>query len=309
MSRIGLAAGTAALLLVPFPALADDDLADRLEEAVTAEFRGTGIVMCTWGGESAAASYEVTRHNSMSMTSGPTGDLMVTDALTVMRRGGEWFAVDFSDRAEWALSDRYRLGTPTPVLRLGRAAREYVVFEGDLPRVRITVDDATAIPLLTEVLDAEGRVFRVAALIDISEPGAVSASEPETVQRRTVGWSDAGPNLPEHVAGYRRVNTYAVDGGGVQGYYSDGLFSFSVFETKRGTPPEAFRGSTRYTVGGGVYLRVITPTVVWIYWGAPNQSYVLVGDLPPDHLARALAELPEPGERALLVRLWRRLFG
>jgi hypothetical protein len=36
---------------------------------------------------------------------------------------------------------------------------------------------------------------------------------------------------------------------------------------------------------------------------------VLVGDLPPDHLLAVLVDLPEPGDRAIFVQLWRRLFG
>ena len=58
-----------------------------------------------------------------------------------------------------------------------------------------------------------------------------------------------------------------------------------------------------------LYRRVVTPTSLWVHWDAPDHSYVLVGDLPPDHLTEVLAELPEPGRRNVLVRLWRRLFG
>lgn len=297
------------MVLVPLPAAADDQLADRLEQQMTAEFEASGIVMCTWGGDSAAGPYSVSRHGAMSMATGPAGDLMVTDALTVMRRGGEWYAVDFTDRAEWSLSDRYRLGAPEPSERLGRPGRTYVVFEGDLPRVRVVVDDATAVPLLTEVLDGDGRVFRVAALMEVAAATEQSDDMPGEVRRRTVAPTAAAPQFPESLAGYRRMDAYAVEGGGVHGYYSDGLFSFSVFQTGRGAPPAAFDAATRFGVDGGIYLRVVTPTVVWVYWAAPDHSYVLVGDLPPDHLASALEDLPAPGERGLLVRMWRRLFG
>ena len=296
------------VVLSPLPAGADEQLADRLDDGATADFAGSGIVMCSWGRDSAAGAYTVARQGSMSMTSSPEGDLMITDALAMMRRGGEWYAVDFTNRAEWSLSDRYRLGEPEQVERLGRAARRYVVFEGDLPRVRIVVDDVTAVPLLTEVLDDEGRVFRVAALMEVTTPDQ-SSDMPTEVRHRTVAGIESGPQLPASVAGYRRVDTYAVEGGGIQGYYSDGLFSFSVFQTGRGEAPAAFDGATRFTVAGHTYLRVVTPTMVWVYWGAPDHSYMLVGDLPPDHLAVALEELPDPGERALLVRMWRRLFG
>jgi hypothetical protein len=296
------------LVLSPLPAGADEQLADRLDDQATADFEASGIVMCSWGRDSAAGAYSVARQGSMSMTSSAEGDLMITDALAMMRRGGDWYAVDFTNRTAWSLSERYRLGEPEAIERLGRSARRYVVFEGVQPRLRIVVDDVTAVPLLTEVLDGEGRVFRVAALMEVTASDQ-SSDMPSEVRHRTVAVVEAGPQLPASVAGYRRVDTYAVEGGGIQGYYSDGLFSFSVFQTGRGDPPAAFDGATRFTVAGRTYLRVVTPTVVWVYWGAPDFSYMLVGDLPPDHLAAALEELPYPGERALLVRMWRRLFG
>lgn len=296
------------LVLTPLPARADEQLAERLDDPATADFEGSGIVMCSWGRDSAAGAYTVYRQGAMSMTSSSEGDLMVTGALAMMRRGGDWYAVDFTNRTEWALSDRYRLGEPEPIERLGRSAQRYVVFEGDLPRVRIVVDDLTAVPLLTEVLDGEGRVFRVAALMEVTAPEDPEEM-PTDVRRRTVAVIGAGPDLPATVAGYRRVDSYSIDGGGIQGYYSDGLFSFSVFQTGRGDPPASFDSATRFTVAGHTYLLVVTPTVMWVYWGAPDFSFILVGDLPPDHLAAALQELPAPGDRALLVRMWRRLFG
>ena len=309
MSGLRITAAVALVLLLPIPALADDELQDHLQRGADAEFHGTGVVVCSWGSDSAAATYEVTRHDGMTMTTGPAGDLMVTAALTVMRAGDEWYAVDFSDRAQWSLSDRYRLGPAEPTTRMGRPASAYVVFEGDLPRIRLVVDAGTAVPLLTEVLDAEGRVFRMAALLDLDEGAGDMPAAPESVRSRTVVTAEPGPSLPDSLAGYRRVDTYLVAGGGLQGYYSDGLFSFSVFETSRGATPEPFRGATTFVAAGSRYQRVVTPSQVWVYWNAPDRSYVLVGDLPPDHLLAALGELPGPGERALLVRLWRRLFG
>ena len=30
--------------------------------------------------------------------------------------------------------------------------------------------------------------------------------------------------------------------------------------------------------GGAIYHRIVTPTVVWVHWDAPDRSYVLVGE-------------------------------
>jgi hypothetical protein len=126
---------------------------------------------------------------------------------------------------------------------------------------------------------------------------------------QVTGAATAESDLPGSLAGYRRADAYAGPEGAVQAFYSDGLFSFSVFESHRTATPEAFRSATAFEVGGKLYRRIVTPTVTWVQWHAPDESYVLVGDLPPDHLVEVLRGLPEPGDRGLLVRLWRRLFG
>jgi len=302
----------AVLLVVPVPAFAhagDDRLADHLEGSAPDEFHGSGVVVCTWGTDAATATYDVTRRDGMTMTSGPTGEFMATAAQTVMRAGDEWYAVDFADRSPWSLSTRYRLGPPEATMHMGRAADLYVVFDGDLPRVRLVVDRATTVPLVTEVLDGEGRVFRMAALIDLDESDVAMPAAPEPARMHMVVSTDPVASLPESLAGYRRMDTYMAAGGGVQAYYSDGLFSFSVFEAGRGATPEVFRSATAFGASGTWYRRVVTPDRVWVHWNAPDRSYVLVGDLPPDHLIAALEDLPQPGQRALLIRMWRRLFG
>ena len=114
--------------------------------------------------------------------------------------------------------------------------------------------------------------------------------------------------LPASAAGYQRADAYHA-GDGVQAFYTDGLFSFSVFEAKRGSTPDDFDDATKFQVDGEDYRRIVRASTVWVYWAAPDRSYVLVGDLPPDHLEQVLQALPEPGDRGLFVRIWRRLFG
>jgi negative regulator of sigma E activity len=173
----------------------------------------------------------------------------------------------------------------------------------------MVVDDETSVPLSTEVLDGRGRVFRMAALVTLS-PGAPEAPEmPEMEMMGTARTVTAPEALPAEVAGYVRADVY--DGGEqmIQAFYTDGLFSFSVFESPRTGRPAAFDLATEFLVSGHAYRRIVAPTTVWVHWNAPDRTYVLVGDLPPDHLARVLGDLPEPGQRNWLVRLWRRLFG
>lgn len=305
----GVAAAASLLVAHPAALAADDGLADWMEDAAGADYRGVGILHCVWGADDVAAGYEVTRHDGMAMVHGPGGDLVVGGADALMREGDDWYAVAFADRAAWHLSERYRLGPAAATVRLGRPATAYTVFEDDRPRVRLVVDDASMVPLLTEVLGADGTVFRMAALVEFSDVADAMPPMPDARGTRSVPMAEAGPTLPAVLHGYRRADMYALPTGGVQAFYSDGLFSFSVFEARRGAVPDPFAGATRWRVGDGVYRRVVTPAQVWVHWSAPDRSYVLVGDLPPDHLEAVLGGLPAPGDRGVLFRLWHRLFG
>lgn len=300
----------AVLVCIPFTAGADDSLEDLLENSGEGEFRGVGVVMCTWGRDSAAATYSVERSRGMSMVHGPDRDLMLSGSLVAVGSGAEWYALEVGEWSSWALSDRYALGAPEPTTRLGRAATQVVILEEGRPRARLVIDDESTIPLVTEILDGEGRVFRMASLVEFEVgPGPEHREMPDEYSHRTVMESaTAASRLPHDTAGYRLVDVYEAPGG-TQSYYSDGLFSFSVFEARRGPTPAEFERATRFGIDGEVYRRVVTPTSVWVHWNSPDNSYVLVGDLPPDHLIAVLRTLPEPGGPAFLVRLWRRLFG
>jgi hypothetical protein len=164
--------------------------------------------------------------------------------------------------------------------------------------------------LVTEIFDGEGDLYRLAVLVDFSPgPQPMPNTMPDIHEMSTLSASPSAGDLPPEAAGYRMADVYRSGEAAIQAFYTDGLFSFSVFEAKRGERPDVFDAATRFEVNGEEYRRIVKPSQVWIHWDAPNRTYVLVGDLPPDHLAEVLAELPEPGDRAFLVRLWRRLFG
>jgi len=291
-------------------ATADDTVADMVERAANAEFHGTGIVMCSWGSDSAAATYEVTRLHGMSIVHGPDGEAMAQDGVSAIRSGSNWYGTEVDEWAAWAVSERYSLGETVETIRLGRPALAMTILEDGRPRARMIVDADSTVPLLTEVLDGDGSVFRTAALLSFSP---ITPEMPDTmpeieIMNKASRMISPG-SLPESVAGYRRVDVYEAGDSAVHAFYTDGLFSFSVFEAKRGDRPPAFDGATEFEADGRAYRRLVTPTSLWVHWNAPDRTYVLVGDLPPDHLLEVLERLPAPGERGLLVRLWRRLFG
>ena len=299
------------LLAVPVSAAADDALEEMLQQAGEADFEGRGIVLSTWGGDSAAATYEISRHEGMAMVKGAGVDLMLGSGIMATRSGTEWYGLEIDAWSEWDLSDRYSLSPPEPVRRLGRSARQMQVIESDVTRARIVVDDESGVPLQAEIYDAEGRLFRMAVLVDFDSWQADATPMPtaDVMERSEMRPAASAGRLPATAAWYLRADVYAGPGETIHAFYTDGLFSFSVFESDRAAAPDAFRTATSFTVDGEAYRRIVTPSQVWVYWNAPDETYVLVGDLPPDHLEAVLPDLPEPGNRAFLVRLWRRLFG
>lgn len=297
-------------LLLPAPARADDGLADYLEAAMEADFYGEGMVMSTWGHDSAATTYDVTRSNGMSMVHGPEGGFMFSGGVTASESGTDWYAVEVGEWSAWSLSDRYSLGQPVPTTRLGRPATEVVVREDGQVRARLVIDDESTVPLLTEVLAGDGSVFRVAAMVEFSSATPDPVEMPEQfMEHEMLMHGEDSPRLPDSVFGYGRTDTYAMTGRATQAFYSDGLFSFSLFELGRGVLPAEFSHATRFEVDGDVYSRIVTPGNVWVQWSTPDHSYVMAGDLPPDHIERVLAELPRPGMRGVVTRLLMRLFG
>ena len=309
MRRVTLLITAVALTLVVPAAQAEDDLAGYLESAMHAEFSGSGVVMCVWGVDSAATTYEITRTDGMSMVTGPDGEFMTHDGMTASSSGADWYALEVSEWAAWNMSDRYRLGDPTPTERLGRSATEITVMEDDLIRARIVLDDASTVPLLTEVYNAAGEVFRMSALVEFEPDVPEMPHMPEEyVEYDMLMPGEVSADLPEDVGGYTRTDTYGLDSS-TQSFYSDGLFTFSVFEAGRGAVPTDFRTATAFEVDGLQYRRIISPNNVWVQWSSPEHSYVLVGDLPPDHISEVLAGLPDPGTRGVMMRLIDRLFG
>ena len=86
----------------------------------------------------------------------------------------------------------------------------------------------------------------------------------------------------------------------------DELFRFSLFVVDGRVDVTNGRA---WGVDGFEYVRVITAAETQVLWNAPDQTFVLIGDLPPDHLEEVLADLPRPGQRNWFARVWRRLFG
>lgn len=308
-TRRGTMVGVATALAVVIGAApaAATDLEDYLEAAAAAEYTGRRIIITMWDGESQAGIYGVTHVSDMTVIGTGEGGSLVGSGKVA---GGADDAVMVPEWSQYAANDRYTTTEPVATVRLGRVAEMVEVLEDGRLRARFTFDALTKVPLATEVFDGEGALFRYSAMLDFDPKPELSYADMEAMgDVYDVMFPVDGSSLPHDAAGYIRADTYAAPDDTVQSFYTDGLFSFSLFEVDAAARLERFEDATSVDLNDSSYRRFITPTEMWITWQVGDVSYVLVGDLPPDHLAEVLGALPEPSEPGLLKRLWRGIFG
>lgn len=310
MIRRMLVAGGLAVVFASWavgPALADD-LSDYLANADDAIYSGRRVMETTWDGVESVGMIAIQHHAGMTFVGSDPAYVTVGEGR--MHLGGsDEAAVSFVRNPQVGVEGRYTVVPGEETDYLGRSARIIDVMEGDMLRMRMVVDESTAAPVATQVYGADESVFRYSSMVEFS----VSADP----TMRSVDGTDYQMMLPLEeedptgdVAGYRLVDVYVGPHESRQSFYSDGLFSFSVFTADGWTDWSATTDDEiPYDVGGSSYLRVIGPSSVWVLWNSADTTLALVGDLPPDHIEQVLAELPRPANRAWFRRAWALLFG
>ena len=285
-----------------------DDLADYLEEAGDAIYSGQRLVGTTWDGIERLGMVDIQHHAGMASVGVGTGHAMV-GAGRMHLGGPDAAAISFVLRTRPELGARYSVEGGEATQHLGRPATVLDVMEAGKLRVRMVVDDSTSAPVATQVFDAAGDIFRYSSMVDFSvwvDPSMVAIDSREYRMMLPIDQVE----LPATLAGYQLIDAYSGPDDGQQAFYTDGLFSFSVFTADHRADWRAIaEDELPYTTDGYSYLRVVAPTSVWVLWNAPASALALVGDLPPDHLDQVLTELPHPGTDNWLRRMWRRMFG
>ena len=285
-----------------------DDLAEYLEDARDAIYSGERLVATSWDGIESIGLFEIQHHGGMASVGSSAGSATI-GAGRMYLRGPEEAAVSFVLHSEPEVDDRYSVEHGEATKHLGRAATVIDVLEVGSIRMRMVVDDSTSAPVATEVFDGDGELFRYSAMTEFSvwvDPAMAAFDDREYRMMLPLDAAD----LPIDLAGYRLIDVYSAPQDGRQAFYTDGLFSFSVFTTRGRANWAAIANNERsYTVDGLDYLRVVSPTSVTVLWNAPTTAIALVGDLPPDHLEEVLGELPLPGTDNWMKTMWRKLFG
>ena len=289
------------------PALADG-LNEYLDEADEAVYSGRQFVSTRWDGVEAMDMVEVRHFAGMAMVgSGPAYTIIGQGKVNPV--GSPDAALAYVPRDRAPVIHGYDIAGGELSTRFGRTTKTIDIVENGVVRMRWVIDTATAATLETEVFDADGTLFRYSNMVEFSPSAAgMEDYEDDGEYQMMLPLDEVG--VPDGAGRYRLIDAYPTSAETEHGFYTDGLFRFSLFaiDGRVDVAKIAADGRT-WAVDGFEYVRVITPAEVWILWNAPDQTFVLGGDLPPDHLEEVVADLPRPGQRNWFVRAWRRMFG
>jgi len=309
--RRGVLAGGLALVWIAVAATPSvaEDLADYLGEADQAVYSGQRIIRTMWDGYEKIAIVDVEHAGGLTMLGRGDDRAIVGDGKMHPMASGEG-AVAFLRKSVRSGDDRYTVVEGGSTYRQGRDARVLDVMEGDLLRMRLVLDRDTAAPLATQVFDDMGRPFREMSMVGFVPRITAMPSPGRDGAAYDVMMPATGARLPAAAGGYDLVDVYLGPGGARHGFYTDGLFSFSLFASDGSHDVHRIASAgTEYRVDGYEYTRDVTAADVRVLWTGRNRTLVLVGDLPPDHLEAALADLPRPARRSWFKTIWRKLFG
>jgi len=309
LGRSVLVGTTFAVALGVFaPAAYAGDIEHVLTSARDATYNATRITKSVWGGQ-----IEIT-NQLVEHWSG--GELVRTNSSWSVYGNGRMVTTGDTPQGLAFLTakttpdiERYEIGNVSDITHMRRAAQRIEIMEGDLKRAVLIVDKLSGAVLYSETYNGQGRIFRTMVLGDFKPYRMYPETEEMASVPVQVIMHSESENLPDELAGYKIVDVFPGPGGSEQGFYSDGLFGFSLFAISKRTAISGFDDSKPLVTRSGVYQMIPTAQDVRIRWADGNRTFVLVGDVPPDHVEEILGALPPPGSASMLSIWWHKIFG
>jgi hypothetical protein len=309
MRRSLLVSATAVLVLsLPIAGAAAADLDDVLTDANESTYTASRLIVSVWGGQTEITREFVEHADGMEMVRRDT-DWSLAGNGKAASMGEKPAGFAFMTKQGELATSRYTIEERSKVDHMSRPCRIVDVMEGDLLRASLVVDDRSGALLIQETFGENGDLFRRTTLSDFRAYRTYEAPMDESEVPMEVVMHEDSIRLPEDAGGYELVDAFSAPGGSEQGYFSDGLFRFSLFVLNGRTVVTGFEDPTVFISADGVYDMVATAQAIRLQWQDGSNNYVLVGDVPPDHLREILADLPAPDSNGMWGRWWKRLFG
>ncbi len=298
-----------AILVVPATSAGATELDELLEQSREAAYSAEQAISCSTpdGVRDAVVRIEQSG-GEMTVASAVGDDVEVKsgDGGWILSRHGGVVSSTSVKGKEAAVEPLYVVEDLGEKIALGREAMAYRLVRDGVIRAELVFDDDTGAMVATTTYTEDGETYCQRRFIsfDPTDPGLV------TVETSAVEELEIAPvvdsRLPEEIVGFERLDLYEDPLGFRFAYYSDGFFSFAVFET-----PTMVRLDDGGSVdlGGFRYGRSFAPGQATYAWEASSGGMALVGDLPPDLHDEVLASLPKPETPNFFRRIWRTLFG
>lgn len=299
---------TTALVLLPASVALGADLDELLERSGEASYSAEQIITCSTPDGVRDAVVRITQNAGELRVGAPVdSELSVASGYGgwALSQGGDVVSSTAVESADDVVVPRYLVDNGVPSEFLGREATLYQMIDDGLVRAELMIDQEIGALLRVVTFDADGQVYCERRFITFdTSPAPVDVSDP--VEIEPIQSSNATTDLPEALGGFTRLDLYSDDDGFIFAYYSDGFFSFAVFET-----PSVVQLSepSTFEIDGESYDRSFTPGQVTFSWESRSGAMALIGDLPPDMHQTVLDGLPDPHSPGLFRRLWRSLFG
>lgn len=297
------------LSLVPASAALASDVEELLSRGQEATYAAEQIISCSTPDGERDALVEIEQSGDEIRVSSSVSDsteVVAGEGGWSLTRGGGLVAEATIQASEADTEPLYTVEQVGAVEYLGRAAIAYLLMrEGDT-RAELVVDEETGVVVKAVTLTIDDEVYceRKFVSLDTTVETQIEGTAPVTESTAPSLVEDS--ELPESVAGFQLLDQYVDEDGFTFVYYSDGFFSFALFETPTTVAlPEA----TVVEIGEGVYQRAFTAGQVAYVWETRDGGMALVGDLPPDMHGAVLAEMPQPQDPGFFRRWWRNLFG
>lgn len=298
-----------AVIVMPATSAGATELDELLEQGREAAYSAEQAISCSTPDGVQDAVVRISQSNGEITVASAVGDdveVKSGDGGWVLSRHGGVVSSTSVEGKESDVEPLYTVEDLGELVALGRDAAAFRLIRGGVIRAELVLDDATGAMLATTTFTEDGSTYCQRRFIsfDPTDPG-LSAVESIEAQELQIAPAVAG-SLPEEIVGFKRLDLYEDPLGFRFAYYSDGFFSFAVFETP--TTVRLEQGSS-VEMGGFRYGRSFSPGQATYAWEAESGGMALVGDLPPDLHDEVLAALPKPDAPSIFRRIWRSLFG